>query len=195
MIGSAALDITAQERESANTELVRHSTGPGHVRLSLGGVARNMAEAAHRIMEARYPGSSCALISPIGEDTFGQVLVDELRKNKMRTDGLVTTSSPTAVCNMLLDSKGTLVGGVADMDITQNASADQVPIIAPSLSGVTDESEQILKRLSQWRPKVVGLDANLSEETIASVVRHANGSGVKGRRAITVSNSVLTRVS
>ena len=104
-----------------------HSTAPGHVKLTLGGVGRNIAEASHRVMSAIYPELSSVLLAPIGRDAFGQLLVSESQAYKMRTDGLSRTDDcPTAVCNMVLDSNGALVGGVADMGITEAFTGDQV---------------------------------------------------------------------
>lgn len=50
VIGSAAVDITANAVLANSTCLGRHSTTPGTVSLTLGGVARNIAEAAHRVL-------------------------------------------------------------------------------------------------------------------------------------------------
>lgn len=92
----------------------------------MGGVARNMAEAAHRILTAQELPTSSLLLAPVGEDSFGKLLVEETEKLGMRTDGLLKSDGRTAVCDMVLDSTGNLVGGVADMDITQGFVDDQV---------------------------------------------------------------------
>jgi len=126
VIGSAAIDITAQASPSSYTDLAVHSTAPGHVKLTLGGVGRNIAEASHRVMAARYPELSSILLAPIGRDAFGHLLVNELQAYKMRTDGLSRKDDRTAVCNIVLDTSGALVGGVADMGITETFTGDQV---------------------------------------------------------------------
>ena len=120
VIGSAAIDITATHAETL------HSTTPGHVELTLGGVGRNIAEASHRVMAAKYPELSSVLIAPIGRDAFGDLLLSKLQADEMRTDGLSRTDDRTAVCNMILDGNGALVGGVADMGITEAFTGDQV---------------------------------------------------------------------
>lgn len=126
VIGSAAIDITAQASPSSHADLAVHSTAPGHVKLTLGGVGRNIAEASHRVMTAKYPKLSSILFAPIGRDAFGHLLVNEMQAYKMRTDGLTRTDERTAVCNIVLDSNGALVGGVADMGITETFTGDQV---------------------------------------------------------------------
>ena len=118
VVGSSAVDITA--KVSDNERFIMHSTAPGTVVTSLGGVARNVAEAAHRRLSASSAslGSSTVLLSVIGQDAFGRMLIDESQRMRMRTDGLMSSMvGRTAVCNMMLDTSGNLVGGVADMDI------------------------------------------------------------------------------
>lgn len=97
--------------------------------MSLGGVGRNIAEASHRVMAAKFPALSSLLISPVGYDTFGHILVQKLTETGMRTDGLVRVPDQSAVCNMVLDSKGALVGGVADMAITETITGEMVRIV------------------------------------------------------------------
>src|SRR5258708_4026134 len=89
IIGSAAVDITAHANVDSNSELSKHSTAPGNVSLSLGGVARNVAEASHRILAAQEHGASSLLVAPVGEDVLGKLLLDETQKLGMRTDGFL----------------------------------------------------------------------------------------------------------
>jgi pseudouridine-5'-phosphate glycosidase/pseudouridine kinase len=130
VIGSAAVDVSAQATalsEGATSSSIR-STLPGTVRFSLGGVGRNIAEAAHRILTSysRDMSSATLLVSPVGDDPFGRLLVDETRRLGMRTDGLMSHDNRSAVCNMVVDSRGELIGGVADMDIIQSLHGEQV---------------------------------------------------------------------
>lgn len=93
-----------------------------------------MAEAAHRILMSQSTSSSSTtiLISAVGSDSFGRLLVDETGRMGMRTDGLVHfESSRSAVCNMVLDSDGNLVGGVADMDIISSLKPEKVSACKP----------------------------------------------------------------
>jgi len=129
VVGSAAVDITSQADPSTDPSLAKNSTAPGKVSLSIGGVARNMAEAAHRILAAQELQTSCLLVSTVGEDGFGKFLVEETEKLGMRTDGLLRNDRSTAVCNMVIDSAGNLVGGVADMEITHALIDEQVYLL------------------------------------------------------------------
>ena len=129
VIGSAAVDITANAVLANSTGLGRHSTTPGTVSLTLGGVARNIAEAAHRVLASIPKGAQHPLlISPVGLDSFGKLLISETTAIGMRTDGVLTSSSDqrTAVCNMMLDNTGELMSGVADMGITETFGPEEV---------------------------------------------------------------------
>jgi len=126
VIGAAALDITSQELPNLNTALAVHSTAPGHIKISLGGVARNIAEATHRVMAAKFPGLSSILVAPVGYDAFGQILVNGLHAFGMRTDGIIRTDTQSAACNMVLDSSGALVRGIADMGINEDVASEAV---------------------------------------------------------------------
>jgi len=126
VIGAAALDITSQEFPNVDTSLGVHSTAPGSIKISLGGVARNIAEATHRVMAAKFPGLSSVLVAPVGYDAFGHILVDKLHAFGMRTDGIIRTDTQSAVCNMVLDSNGALVRGIADMGINESVNSEEV---------------------------------------------------------------------
>lgn len=106
-----------------------HSTTPGSVSLSPGGVGRNIAEATHRILTRGSESQAPVLVSLIGEDTVGGILRNELSRTGMRTDGLIPVSGKaSAICNMVLDTEGGLVTGVADMDIIESLEGKTVSL-------------------------------------------------------------------
>ncbi|KAI0048368.1 indigoidine synthase A-like protein [Auriscalpium vulgare] len=167
VIGSAAVDITAQAATLHHTsaESGLHSTSPGSVSLTLGGVGRNVAEAAHRIISAQTPDLSSAtlLISSIGDDSFGRLLTEESGRINMRIDGLMRDPSQrSAVCNMVVDAAGALIGGVADMDIIR-----------------TLDENKVLDQLKRHVPGLVALDANLAPATLKSVVQYCIEKNIK----------------
>jgi pseudouridine-5'-phosphate glycosidase/pseudouridine kinase len=131
VVGSAAVDISARTKAftAGDVTFSHHSTSPGVVSMTLGGVARNIAETAHRILTSHAAQLSVAtmLISPVGDDSFGRLLLDEMHHLGMRTDGLLQEpGARSAVCNMVLDSAGNLTTGVADMDIIQLLNSQTV---------------------------------------------------------------------
>ncbi|KAG8701102.1 hypothetical protein FRC09_005554 [Ceratobasidium sp. 395] len=168
IIGAAAMDIIAQPY--ADNPSATHSTAPGSVRMSPGGVARNVAEAAHRVLESfstpdAFESQRPLLISPIGRDAFGSVLTLETQSRGMRTDGLMHFASDderTATCNMFLDARGDLQMGVADMGIIESANL---------------AVEKLLNKMETAAPKIVAFDGNPSSDTIASIVQKAKGLG------------------
>lgn len=78
MIGGIALDITATVGPSLQSIL--HTSTPGHVKQSLGGVGRNVAEAAWRT------GAKVKLVSVVGNDLAGVSV-----KQGMTAMGMVRT--------------------------------------------------------------------------------------------------------
>jgi pseudouridylate synthase / pseudouridine kinase len=125
------LDITsvAHSLSRADISHALHSTTPGRVSFSLGGVGRNIAEGAYRLSTKQQSVSS-VLVSLIGKDTFGNILQEQMKRLGMRTDGLASTNmQSSAVCNTILDSSGELVTGVADMDIIQSLDGELVSLV------------------------------------------------------------------
>lgn len=124
VIGCSAVDVSA--RFGVDCHLSAGSTTPGTVELTCGGVARNIAEASHRLLSNSLRSESVLLISPIGYDHFGGILKDQCKILGMRTDGLIQTDRQTAVCNLVLDHQGNLIHGVADMSIVSDVEGHTV---------------------------------------------------------------------
>lgn len=141
VVGAAAVDVCA------NGELASRSTAPGTIELSPGGVARNVARAAHALRKA-----DVLLVAPLARDALGRVLADDMHAAGMRTDGLVWASGRTPACSLLL-ARGDLVAGVADMDLTDSLTPDVVR-----------------SHIARFAPSTVALDANVAPEVIAAVL-------------------------
>lgn len=119
VVGAAALDITTQPDGSIPFVVDSRVTVPGKVSLSLGGVARNVAEAAHRILTDSTQAAEASpvlLIAPVGNDLFASAIKSGMHLVGMRTDGLYEHPHRTTVCAMHLDNEGELRSGVADME-------------------------------------------------------------------------------
>ncbi|THV07736.1 hypothetical protein K435DRAFT_959796 [Dendrothele bispora CBS 962.96] len=151
VIGASAVDITASRAELENESLSVHSTVPGSVSVSLGGVARNIAEAASRVMSE----DSVLLVTPIGNDSFGALMSEETKKLGMRDDGfIVQDQHRTSTCNMILDGMGNLITGIADMGITENLNITKA-----------------LDLVVEHKPTVIGFDGNLSPGNMTAILR------------------------
>lgn len=148
VIGAAAIDITATEQQAiiGQSHLIAKSTAPGKIAMTVGGVGRNIAEAAHKILSSDLTPCPLAtlLLSPIGDDGFARSLIDEHRRLGMRTEGFISSPNHrTAVCNMVLDASGALIGGVADMDIIRDFGQEQVSsFLTSAVSSLTSPRPQ-----------------------------------------------------
>ena len=81
------------------------------------------------MLQSQTPDSAndVVLVSAVGRDAFGRLLVNETKDLGMRTDGLITLDDRrSAICNMVLDSTGGLTTGVADTDITLSLDQEAV---------------------------------------------------------------------
>ncbi|PWN50420.1 hypothetical protein IE53DRAFT_374631 [Violaceomyces palustris] len=191
VFGSAAVDLTSTVSSSVpkiSSAFHQATTFPGRVEVSLGGVGRNIAEAAHKILSPSSSSSSSMTLTPVvklvapysRKDVFGKILIDGLRDLGMRTDGLFSIDevrrsdthqiskfdgTRTAVCSLVLDGEGDLVSGVADMDI---------PAIDSSSPLLDSEGQQSL-----W-PELIAIDGNLSPESIAHII--SSSTTEEGRR-------------
>lgn len=118
VIGAAAVDIVSRPI-SPNL----HTTAPGTVSFTLGGVARNVHEAAFRLGIR-----NAQLIAPVGtgSDPLKAVLRDGLASLGCRTDGLLEMDGRTPCVNMTLDENGDLAAGVAQTELVEDMTAEQV---------------------------------------------------------------------
>ncbi|KAF8482161.1 indigoidine synthase A-like protein [Russula ochroleuca] len=165
VIGSAAVDVVSQANVTSDADgsRGRQSTSPGTVDLSLGGVGRNIAEAAHRISTSRFQAqpSATVLVSSVGDDPLGRLLLEEMGRIGVRTDGVMTTRQRSAVCNMVLDSSRNLIGGVADMDITRSM-----------------QPEMVISQIIKYDPAIVAMDANVSPDVLRTIIQHCNAANI-----------------
>ena len=97
IIGGLVNDITSKINPTSEKQYLRDSF-PGVITSSLGGVARNMAEACFR------SGGDPKFVSTIGNDVS---LLNELEKIGMDTDGISRVKHVgTATYNAILDPNG-----------------------------------------------------------------------------------------
>ncbi|KAH9044719.1 indigoidine synthase A-like protein [Lactarius pseudohatsudake] len=185
VVGAAAVDVVAQARTipDADSSCGRHSTSPGTVALHLGGVGRNIAEAAHRVSVSKFQSrpSETVLVSSVGDDSLGRLLMEEMRRIGMRTNGVITSGEKSAVCNMVLDGFGNLIGGVADMDIVHSI-----------------EPEMVISRVVEHDPALVAMDANVSPAVLKALVQHCNANDIQiffEPTSVIKSTSILPAIS
>jgi pseudouridine kinase len=148
IIGAAGVDSKGR----ANTPLTLGSSTPGVVRVSVGGVARNIADNLTRL------GVDTILLSAIGSDGSGRRVLDNAERVGIDTQFcIVSEEYHTSAYLALLDERGNLVMSVDDMEI---------------LSCITPKVIESRRELFQKTGLVV-IDSNLTQETIDAVIRVA----------------------
>lgn len=131
VIGAAAVDIVSHPSQGVlgldeagySSGLVAKTTVPGATAIRLGGVARNVHEAAFKC-----GATDAVLIAPIGRgnDPLAKILRDGLSQLGASQEGLVEMDGQTPSVNMILDKSGTLEVGVAATQLVEQMSWNQV---------------------------------------------------------------------
>lgn len=107
-LGGAVFDRKYRARQL----LVAETSNPVDGMRSFGGVARNVAE------NLALLGAATSFISIVGEDETGSALLAHLRQINIDVSQIITTKErPTAEYAAVLDEKGDLAIGLADMGI------------------------------------------------------------------------------
>jgi len=142
VIGGANIDIHGK----SNNTLRASDSNPGVVHTSAGGVARNIAENMARL------GIDCRLISAIGRDHNGQMLMRLCRDAGIDMQYVHEIESvPTSTYLSVLDDKGDMRVAIADMSIIDELGAAR---LQPQQAMLAHASLLIL-------------DANLVDDAIA----------------------------
>lgn len=148
VIGAAGIDSKGR----ADVPLTFRTSTPGRVRVSVGGVARNIADNLARL------GVDTVLLSAVGDDDSGRQVLGNAADVGIDTDYIIVASEHrTAAYLALLDERGDLVMSVDDMKI--------LSIITPQ---VIDEQRGLIQDA-----EIIVLDSNLSEEAIDAIFRMA----------------------
>ncbi len=149
MIGGANADIIA----TSFSAFVPGDSNPGTVRLTAGGVGRNIA---HNLA---LLGDEVVFLTQFGGDDFGQFTAESCRKAHIDISLCDYAASGTHSCFLSInDCDGEMVGGVADM-----AAADGITL------------EWLAKKMEKLGDvDVFVADANIPVETLAYLIDHAD---------------------
>ncbi|KAJ4332560.1 hypothetical protein N0V95_009636 [Ascochyta clinopodiicola] len=142
---------TKQEEARGQTDPLPHTSNPAVISQSLGGVAHNIAKAAHLL------GSSVRLYSAVGNDLSGRAAVSQLEDEGMSTSGIETLPKParTAQYVAVNNANKDLALAMADMSILET--------IPQSLT--SDLSAKLFANPAT-KPKVFVADANWSSPAL-----------------------------
>lgn len=123
-IGAAHIDRKA----TAQSDVLLGTSIPVSVSASLGGVARNVAENLARL---QCPG---ALLSRIGNDAEGEMVLSGCRSLNIDTRMLSrSTAFPTASYTALIDRKGDMIVGLANMEIYDELTPSLLEPLMPEM--------------------------------------------------------------
>jgi len=141
VVGGANMDIGGFPEHM----LVAGDSNPGRVRMTVGGVGRNIAENLVRM------GLEVELITAVGDDANGRAILEDCRQKGIGTSAVqVEKEESTSVYLFVDDAQGEMSVAINDMAIQQKITPQSV---APRLD--------MLRGMD-----AVVLDANLPQETI-----------------------------
>ena len=140
VIGGSNLDIVG----SPSKILIRGDSNIGSVKLSPGGVGRNIAE------NTALLGIPTRLFSIVGNDSFGDYLLTEAKKSGIDVDFVKRVSSPTGIYLAILDEN-------KDMDLAINAMEIMVELDWEYISN---------NKASIEKSEIIVLDANLKKDVL-----------------------------
>nr|WP_072889524.1 PfkB family carbohydrate kinase [Tepidibacter formicigenes] len=145
VIGGANIDLQGFPSE----KLILNDSNPGKIKISLGGVGRNIAENLVKI------GIETKLISAIGDDLYGKKILEESRLSGIDMDNsLILKNHPTSTYLSILDEKGDMKVAISYMDIFEKINVDFIK-----------QKSHVIKN-----SKVVVLDTNLPKEIIEYIL-------------------------
>ncbi|KAF2115546.1 Indigoidine synthase A like protein-domain-containing protein [Lophiotrema nucula] len=124
--GALAVDFSCDYSplpgSSNQTDPSFHTSNPAVISQSLGGVAHNIAKAAHLL------GSSVRLCSAIGDDLSGRAALSQLQAEGMQSDGIKVLPTPhrTAQYVAVNNAHKDLTLAMADMSILESSTPDAI---------------------------------------------------------------------
>ncbi|KAF2711561.1 hypothetical protein K504DRAFT_223871 [Pleomassaria siparia CBS 279.74] len=149
-------DYTPLLGSSDKTDPSPHTSNPAIIRQTLGGVAHNIAKAAHLV------GSPVRLCSAIGDDLSGRAALHALESSGMQTSGItVLPNHRTAQYVAVNNANKDLTMAMADMSILETGTC----------SSIQDTWLTPLSKLP--RPKCVIVDGNWSSPVLHTWLTYA----------------------
>ncbi|KAH6643968.1 Indigoidine synthase A like protein-domain-containing protein [Boeremia exigua] len=162
--GALALDFSCDYAPFANSssqvDPLPHTSNPAVISQSLGGVAHNIAKAAHLL------GSSVRLYSAVGNDMSGRAATSQLEGQGMSTIGIETLPAPARTAQYIAvnNTNKDLALAMADMSILETIPQSLTSSLSSSL--FADPTA---------KPKVFVADANWSSPSLRTWLSTAHG--------------------
>lgn len=116
VIGGANLDLVGHSRVKYRAA----DSNPGKVKMSPGGVGRNIAENLARL------GAEVVFLSAIGDDPQGQLVAQATQASGVDLSHVLRTDCGTSTYLCILDENGEMVGAINEMEPIQAVTAQVV---------------------------------------------------------------------
>jgi len=117
VIGGSNVDITGFPKDLLRLE----DSNPGSVKMSLGGVGRNIGENLARL------GMSTKMMTAVGKDVYGQKIIEESRLIDLdMSQALVLENASTSIYLSIMDEEGDMKLALSDMDIAERIDTDYI---------------------------------------------------------------------
>lgn len=147
VLGGANVDILGISKK----ELRYKDSNIGNIKMSLGGVGRNIAENLVRL------GVHTKLITAIGDDIYGEKILNESRQLGIDLDNsLILKGYNSSVYMSILDSMGDMHLAISEMEILENMSVDFIK-----------QKKDVIET-----SKITVVDTNLPKEVIEYIVNN-----------------------
>lgn len=141
VIGGITIDVEGKP----DLDLQYQDSNPGEIRISYGGVGRNITENLGRL------GVPVTFISRIGDDFMGLSIKEALAELSVDVEHIkVIKGKSTAMYLSILNILGDMELGICNMDVLDQISKEDIEDLVPLLKGMD----------------MVLLDTNLSEEVL-----------------------------
>lgn len=145
VLGGANIDIIGLP----NKKLIPSDSNPGRIKVTLGGVGRNIAE------NLIHLGAPTKLISAVGEDVYGKKIQEHAGRIGLdMKNSLVLNQIPTSTYLAILDENGDMMAAVNQMDSIDEISIDFI-----------QGKKQVIENA-----KVCVIDTNIRSEVINYVL-------------------------
>ena len=114
VIGASMIDIVGRSKNP----LIHKDSNPGQIRVSAGGVSRNISENLSRL------GAHVSLLTAICDDSFGQMIKDScIKANVDISEAYMVHGESTTTYIAILDDSGDM-----DLALSDTAALDKIPV-------------------------------------------------------------------
>ena len=147
VIGAAAVDMQGEPEHP----LALKDSNPGRIQLSLGGVARNIAENCVRL------GVPVQMLTAIGDDLFGDLIKRHSALTGIGIEHVLFLKETHSATFMAVNEvDGDLALAIADMEVTQKVDPAYL-----------ESKQTVLKKA-----RAISVETNLSQEALEYIVHH-----------------------